>query len=511
MRATNLYAVMTLTCWVCLLPPAQADQARSELARAEQAKAERAPSEQWGQWRGPERNGVAAQSPPLIDSLPDAGLQPLWVSEATIRGGGNGGWASPVVADGRVYQYVHWRQPLPGVALGAEQYPALSDEQKGQMGEAEVREYESNRREEQLERRQKSNRHIETVYCFDAQDGSLQWQSDRDSVATGFSQSCTPVVADGRIFLHGADRKMVCLDARNGEVIWQTQMPVSPSSEQMPSSPLLVDGVVVVLMGRLVGVDAQSGEILWEGDAKQTAGQHSSPVAWRGNGETTVIVNGDGGRTFCVDPQTGEVHWNIDSKATKSTPVIVGDRLLTYGHSRNAGLRCFDLTSNPPEELWAFRGAADSGSSPVVVDQFVYVQGESRLACVDLESGKAAWQTLLDLNRPRYTSLVAADEKVFYVFDGLLSIKATPEKFSPLISAKFDEEGRAHSEDYFRAALKMDELERTAEGQQRALEVWQENIGRHGPLDCASPAVVDGRMYIRLKSRLACYDLRQSD
>jgi len=58
--------------------------------------------------------------------------------------------------------------------------------------------------------------------------------------------------------------------------------------------------------------------------------------------------------------------------------------------------------------------------------------------------------------------------------------------------------------------LNMDELERTAEGQQQALKVWQENIGRHGPLDCASPAIADGMLYVRLKSKLACYDLRKS-
>jgi hypothetical protein len=54
----------------------------------------------------------------------------------------------------------------------------------------------------------------------------------------------------------------------------------------------------------------------------------------------------------------------------------------------------------------------------------------------------------------------------------------------------------------------MDELERTGEGQQQALKVWQENIGRHGPLDCASPAFADGKLFVRLKSKLACYDLR---
>ena len=36
----------------------------------------------WNQWRGAARDGVASDSPPLIDALPAEGLKPVWISEA---------------------------------------------------------------------------------------------------------------------------------------------------------------------------------------------------------------------------------------------------------------------------------------------------------------------------------------------------------------------------------------------------------------------------------------------
>src|SRR5687767_1373114 len=71
---------------------------------------------QWNQWRGANRNGVAQSSPQLIDQLPSDGLKPLWLTE-NIPGGGNGGWGSPVVANGNVYLYTHYQVSKQGVNL----------------------------------------------------------------------------------------------------------------------------------------------------------------------------------------------------------------------------------------------------------------------------------------------------------------------------------------------------------------------------------------------------------
>src|SRR5687768_1936928 len=103
---------------------------------------------EWGQWRGPQRDGVAYNSPPLIDKLPDEGLKPLWISRIDIPAGGNGGWGSPVAADGRVYVFAHVTNQVTQGELPPLKYPGLSEEQRQKMSEEELQEYDENHREE---------------------------------------------------------------------------------------------------------------------------------------------------------------------------------------------------------------------------------------------------------------------------------------------------------------------------------------------------------------------------
>ncbi|MBI3832156.1 MAG: PQQ-like beta-propeller repeat protein [Planctomycetes bacterium] len=70
-------------------------------------------SSDWPQWRGPNRDGIAQASPKLLDAWPKEGPPQLWKSE-WIPGCDEGGMGSPVVADGKVFLYVNWKQPVAG-------------------------------------------------------------------------------------------------------------------------------------------------------------------------------------------------------------------------------------------------------------------------------------------------------------------------------------------------------------------------------------------------------------
>jgi len=54
----------------------------------------------WAQWRGPERNGHNTEGVALLDRFEK--LEPIWHSEPVL-GWAEGGYATPVVAAGRVY------------------------------------------------------------------------------------------------------------------------------------------------------------------------------------------------------------------------------------------------------------------------------------------------------------------------------------------------------------------------------------------------------------------------
>ncbi len=464
----------------------------------------------WNQWRGAQRDGAAADSPALISQLPEDGLRPAWTSEVTIPSAGVGGWGSPVVADGKVYLFAHTKRSGDKGSAPKKKFPWLPPEKRVGMTDAEYEEYEKKRRDED-EALGKLYDFREFIYCLDADTGKLAWQNERKSVYSRFLQSGSPAVIDGRLYILGAGRAARCVDAKTGRDMWTTRLPGEFRDEYMMSSFAVADGAALVLCGHLFGIDAASGKLLWEGDRAKTRGTHTSPVVWRTGGREYAICNVAGGDTICVAPRSGEELWRVKSEAGLSTPVIVGDRMITYGNSRKKGLRCFELSPGGAKLAWVFQRVADKGSSPVVVDGYVYVQGDRRLACVDLATGKSAWDTTLDVSRPQYTSLIAADGKVFYALDGLLMFAATPEKFVPLINAKFNQPGLMASEATHRELLGLDKLLSQAGGQEEASRRYQQRIGSQGPMACVTPAIADGRLYLRTKDHLVCYDLRKDN
>jgi outer membrane protein assembly factor BamB len=461
---------------------------------------------EWRQWRGDNRDGVAASSPTLVTSLPAEGLKPVWISEK-IASGNDGGWGSPVVADGKVYLFAHTRAQQSEKQLPPRKYPYLADDKRGHLSAAEYAEYEKLRREEDAMRGTFYD-FMETVHCLDAATGASLWKNEKKSVYTRFLQSGSPTIVDGKLYILGAALVARAIDADDGKTLWEQKLPGEFTDEFMDSSFAAADGVAVVLAGRLFGLDAKTGELLWQGDEKKTKGTHSSPIIWKNGDKELIVVNVAGEDTICVEPKTGRELWRIKSQANHSTPVIVGNRLLTYGNSRRAGLRCFEISESGAKPAWVYQRIADKGSSPVVVDGYVYVQGERRLACVDLATGEEGWSTLLDLNTPQYTSLVAADRKVFYTHDGVLCVAADPAEYRPLVQGKINKHGLLATEASFRKMLKLDELEKSPDGLEKSLKVYQQEVGNHGPLVCASPAIVDGRLYVRLKQGIGCYDLR---
>lgn len=464
-------------------------------------------SADWNQWRGPQRDGVAPDSPPLIDRLPADGLKARWKTAAEQIPDG-GGWASPVVAAGRAYVYVDSRQRRRDVELPPAKYPSLSREEQEKLTESEVAEYEKNRLAEEADRRLRQYAYEDTIFCLDAATGRTLWKQSRESGYTQWRQSSTPAVVDGRLLAVGADRQLWCVDAETGQTQWVTPLPYDfESDEPIPSSFAVVDGIAVVLAGRLLGLEVKTGRVLWQGDADGAAGHHSSPVVYSTGGKHFVIANVNRGETICVDPRDGREVWRVESSANRSTPVVVGDRLITSSSSRKNGLRCYAISPTGAEELWTFQGVADPGASPVVVDGYVYAQGDKRLVCVDLETGRRAWQTTLDVANPQYTSLVAADGKIFFVHDGLLGVEANGQEYRPLIEAKIGSSGLLHTVAHFRQLLKMDQLEATADGQQQAENLWRREVSRFGPLECASPAIADGCLYFRVRGGLVSYDL----
>lgn len=460
-------------------------------------------SAEWPQWRGPNRNGSAPTSPSLISELPAEGLKPLWKTE-TLPGGG---WGSPIVADGKAYLFVHYKNPKTTDAAPKRKFPYLPEGKRGDMTPAQYEEYEKNRRAEEFEIGKLFD-YREVVYCFDAVDGKTLWKNEKQSVFSRFVQSGTLTYADGKLYILGGGRHVRSINAADGKDVWDVALPGEHTDEHFASSVALIDGAAIVFAGRLFGLDAKTGALLWEGDPKKARGEHSSAVGWKVGGRELALANVASGETICFEPRTGKELWRVRSEANSSTPLVHGDLLITYGSSRRSGLRCFKITAEGAKPEWSCQRMGDKGSSPVVVGDYVYVQGEKRIACVDLKTGDETWNTTLDLASPQYTSLIAADGKVIYAYDGVLCFAADSKEFARLYETKFDKQGLMATDEALRKQLKLDEVEKKPNGLEESTRIYQREVSNQGPVACTSPAIVDGRLILRFRNALACYDLR---
>ncbi len=462
-------------------------------------------SADWPQWRGPDRTGYVSTGT-LLKSLPPEGLQPVWKFDS-FAGGNSGGWSSPVISDDRVFAYAHTKAKNESVNLEPKIYPWLPPEKRIGMTDEEYAEYELKRRKED-ERRAKAYRFDQRLVCLDLDTGEVIWDKSTEGVYSRFVQSGTPCVADGRVYVLGPGRVAYSYDAESGEILWSQRLPGDFRDEFFSSSFVVTGATALVACGPLFALSSEDGRILWADDERSDYNSHSSPVVWLAGKSAVAIYNTDGGRTKAIRVADGELLWELTSGAGRSSPIVAGDLLLTYGSSRKSGLTAYQMFAQSPEkqpqQLWRFQGAADSGSTPVLRGDAVFVQGDKRVAKVRLSDGKTVWQKTLRITNPRYTSLIAAGDQVFYGWEGLLAFDADGDDFQQIYDAEIDFDGRLIAGDDLRKKLGLETLDSV-----EAEKLWQQKAIKSGPLACSTPAVSGGRLVIRLRNSLICYDLRK--
>ena len=98
---------------------------------------------------------------------------------------------------------------------------------------------------------------METVVCYKADSGREVWtqeiKSRFDDPMGGPGPRATPSIADGALFVLGANGQLMRLKSRTGEVVWHKDLRKvadrEPPTWGFSSSPLVVDSSVIVHAG----------------------------------------------------------------------------------------------------------------------------------------------------------------------------------------------------------------------------------------------------------------------
>ena len=312
-----------------------------------------AAAQDWPQWRGPARDGVAAAFD-VPASWPDA-LQRHWSVEIGL------GYAAPVLIGDRSYLFTR-------------------------QGEDEV------------------------MTALDAATGETVW---RTSYPAPFDMNpstarhragpkSTPTFDSGRLFAHGMTGSVTAFDAETGEQLWQF-----PGTGVVPlfhtsMSPLVVGDLVIVHIGghddgALTAFDAATGAVRWSWDGDGPA--YGSPMLFELGGTRQVVVFTQE-HFVGVSLETGALLWSrpfvTRSLTTSQTPILYRDMVIQNG--RGNGVTAFRVASGSDgwttEDVWHTDEVSLHMTNGVVNDGVLY--GLSHLNSgqyfgLDLDTGEVLW------------------------------------------------------------------------------------------------------------------------
>jgi outer membrane protein assembly factor BamB len=265
------------------------------------------------------------------------------------------------------------------------------------------------------------------VLCFSAETGEQLW--DREFRATGrtichetMCMATPQACSDGeRIYAYYSCNDVICLDL-DGRLVWYRGLgldyPNASSSLGMSSSPVIVDGVLVLQLDTesesfAAGLNARTGETRWK-VARARAATYASPALFRPAGDAAAQVLLQSHSSLqSVDYRTGDVNWELTQRCGETASTTVAGELLVAPLQGLSVLRPVEGDA-APELLWNESTLTPDTPTPVVYQDRVYVLKNSVLTCAELQTGKIDWRLRLPC-KFAYASPVAGDGHLYIV------------------------------------------------------------------------------------------------
>jgi outer membrane protein assembly factor BamB len=288
------------------------------------------------------------------------------------------------------------------------------------------------------------------VVCADLKTGKLLWDRSIPSklpeerysgigVPNHGYASSTPAADGERVYAFFGRSGVVAYDFE-GKEVWRAEVAPDPRTHNFgsASSPIVWKDVVIVAASieceAIVGFDAKTGKELWRSPAAGYGEWWSTPILV-GDGDAAEAIFNVPGEIWALNPRNGKVRWyaesfqerNIIPSAVVANGVVyaIGGRQGGAAAVRVGGRR--DVTST--NRVWSVR----TGSyvpSPVIVGSHLYWVNDRGIAfCLKAESGEEAGRQRLEGNPNVYASAVAADGKLYVVSrrNGTFVLEAKPD------------------------------------------------------------------------------------
>lgn len=347
---------------------------------------------QWPQWRGPNRDGISAETG-LLSSWPGDGPKVLWTASNL-----GSGYGSMAIAGDRIYL-------------------------------------------------QGSRNRESVVWCLDLNGGKAIWHAplgpamDQDR---GPGPRGTPTVDGDRIYVLSENGTLACVRAKDAHLAWHKNI-LNDFGGRNPkwllSESPLVDGEKLVFCPGgsgtgMVAVDKMSGRDVWTAkELSDTAGYSSIVAADIDGVRTYLTLTANAG--VGVRASDGKLMWRYERVANRvancTTPIYSQNKVF-YTSAYDTGCALLNLKAQDgtvrADEAYFSRDMMNHHGGVVLVNGYLYGFSNAILTCMELATGKVAWK-----NRSVGKGAVTyADGKLFLLGEGSVAglAKASPDGYEEL-------------------------------------------------------------------------------
>ncbi len=329
-----------------------------------------------------------------------------------------------------------------------------------------------------------------TLLCVDVSNGRELWRKRHSLSKIPLNSlnsyaSITPAVDGERVYVvwPGVEETTLAALTHEGDEIWAAKLQASRTRHGMGSSPILCGDAVILaheqdqisggMLSVWLAVDCRTGQILWRHELPETVNaSYSTPCVYRGkDGRTQLVFTSNLHGVAGVDPGTGEILWKVPGilpARTVSSPVLADGMIVANCGEGGRGVRMAAV--KPPSdgssvgtEAYAIEGAAGSYvPTPIVFGDLLFLfLDQGKVSCLRVGTGEVLWS-----EKPAgrcVGSPVCVDGKLYCMTaDGDVVVLTAGAKYELLA------------------------------------------VNPLGEKTQATPAVADGRMFLRTLSQLTC-------
>jgi len=258
----------------------------------------------------------------------------------------------------------------------------------------------------------KSARRI--VLAVDVATGAILWQKDFASsphhlhTNNSFASS-SPAVDEKHVYVTWAtpDEYAVVALTHDGQQVWRTSLGHYKSNHGFGVSPIVYDDLVIVADvqlegGNITALEAATGKVRWTTPSSAGRAAYATPcIRHTDDGQAELICFSDSDGVMALEPSAGKRLWQLKDAFPErcvGSPVLAAGLVLGSCGSGGSGRQLVAVRppSKPterPELVYEVTRMAPYVPTPVVCGDLAFLwHDRGTVSCIDVATGKIHWQ-----------------------------------------------------------------------------------------------------------------------